>query len=227
MRGIKMKEMYCRMCMEDITKGMSIFDFLRQDQLLCTRCACQLERLDLHVTWEGIPLHILYAYNDVLENMIFQYKEGHDVALQDVFFYQDIKKFNNKYRHHAFVVMPSSDEKRRERGFVPVAAMLSRLHAPILEPFYKSENHKQSLQSFKDREKIHQVMHRSPTIALPKKKLVLIDDVCTSGATLACAYHLLQQHTYTIEAIVLSAHPLFVESCDKKGLIKKKRFSIL
>lgn len=222
-----MKEEYCRLCMEEIHKKISVFDYLKQDQLLCTSCKMQLKRINRRTHLENIPLTILYEYNDFLENMIFQYKEGHDVALRDIFFYEDIKVLNDKYRHYTIVLMPSSQEKLCERGFVPVEDMLTRCKLPIIEPFYKSENHKQSLQSFKDREHIKDVIHRKPGFKLPKTKLLLVDDVCTSGSTLKYAYQLLKQHTYKIEALVLSAHPLFVESCDEKGLKRDKRFSIL
>lgn len=224
---MQLKEKYCRLCMQNLTKQQTIFDFIQQDQMLCTPCRQQLKRIDIHVIWKGIPLHILYEYNDFLENMIFQYKEGHDTALQDVFFYEDINKLYDRFRHYAIVIMPSSEEKIEERGFMPVKAMLSRCRLPIIEPFYKSENHKQSLQSFENRALIRNVIHLKPGFRLPAKKLLLVDDVCTSGSTLECAYHLLEKHTYKIEAVVLSAHPLFVESCDEKGLKKKRFFSIL
>lgn len=222
-----MKEEYCRLCMEDITRNMRVRDFLTQDQLLCTDCLAKLKRIDRHVVWEGISMHILYEYNDFLESMIFQFKEGHDVALADVFFYSDIKKLNDKYRHCAFVLLPSSEEKLKERGFLPMREMLRRAHVEIVEPFYKTSNYKQSLQSFKNRGEIRHVMRRKDDVILPKKRLVIVDDVCTSGSSIAWAYQLLSSHTYKIEVLVLSATHLFVENCDKKDLKKQMMFSIL
>ena len=213
--------------MEEILHHITIYDYLKQDQLLCSSCKSQLKRVNLKTKLEGIPLTILFEYNDFLENMIFQYKEGHDVALRDVFFYEDIQKLNDKYRHYTIVLMPSSLEKLQERGFVPVEEMLTHCKLPIIEPFYKSENHKQSLQTYKNRGHIKEVIHKKLGFKLPQTKLLLVDDVCTSGSTLKYAYQLLKQHTYKIEALVLCAHPLFVESCDKKGLKRTKRFSIL
>lgn len=213
--------------MQDITKGQSFYDFLRQDQILCHACEIQLKRLNYKIQWKGKPLHILYEYNDFLENMIFQYKEGLDTALQDVFFYHDIKKINVRFRQYTIVLMPSSNEKNHTRGFTPVKAMLSRCKLSVIEPFYKEVDYKQSLQSFANRTNIRNVMHMKPDFMLPDTKLLLVDDVCTSGSTISWAYHLLSKHTYRIETLVLSAHPLFVESCDKKGLKKKKIFSIL
>lgn len=66
-----------------------------------------------------------------------------------------------------------------------------------------------------------------PNIVLPKIRLLLVDDVVTSGNTLLCAYDLLQEHRYKIEALALCANPRFVESCEKKDLKRKGMFSIL
>lgn len=222
-----MKQEYCQFCMNDLYQDLSIFEFLKQDQLLCNSCRQQLKRIDRSVVWDGLKIHMLYEYNDFFESMIFQFKEGHDIALQDVFFYDDMKKINDRFRHYTIVLMPSSPEKSEERGFLPMRAMLKNTKLPIVEPFYKSENRKQSLQSLENRHRIQEVIRRRSDVKLPSTKLLLMDDVCTSGSTLICAYHLLREHTYKIEAVMLSVHPLFVELCDEKGLKMKKIFSIL
>lgn len=179
------------------------------------------------VKLNGIKLHIAYVYNDFLENMIFQYKEGLDTALRDVFFHDIMKKINAKFRHYTIVLLPSSEEKTIERGFHPVKDMLHACRLKTIEPFYKTCNHKQSLQSFENRRNISQVIKMKPDIVLPKTRLLLVDDVVTSGNTLLCAYDLLQEHRYKIEALALCANPRFVESCEKKDLKRKGMFSIL
>lgn len=204
-----------------------IFHYLKKQALLCGTCRKQLEPLGKQAKVDGLAISMLYRYNDFLENMIFQFKEGRDIALRKVFFHEVIQEINDKYRHYVVVLMPSSKEKMIERGFLPVREMLQECKLPILEPFYKKVNHKQSLQSMKNRALISQVIQRKKEISLPAKPLLLLDDVCTSGSTLLCAYHKLLPHTYKIEALVLAAHPLFVESCDEKGLLKRMRFSIL
>lgn len=213
-----MKEDKCRYCMKDIHTRLSFYDFILQDSLLCGECKEKLEYINRTVKFHDLKLRILYVYNDFLEGMIFQYKEGRDIALQDVFFHDVKKEIIDKYRHYIFVLMPSSEEKFIERGFYPMRQMLSKFNVKIIEPFYKINNHKQSLQSFKNRQNIAQVIRLKEDFILPKGKLLLIDDVCTSGSTLLCAYDLLKEHKIKIEALVLCANPLFVESCDKKRL---------
>ena len=154
-------------------------------------------------------------------------KEGRDIALANVFFQPFLTKLSSKFRHHVIVLMPSSKEKMLERGFLPVREMLKNCPLAIWEPFYKVNNTKQSMQSFENRQFISQVIKRKENETLPGRKLLLVDDVCTSGFTLLSAYHLLKEHKLKVEALVLCAHPLFVESCDEKGLLRKGSFSIL
>lgn len=222
-----MKQERCLYCFENIQNGLSFHDWLRQDDVICGKCKSKLHVLQLDTQLEKMPLHILYEYNETMESMIFQMKEGRDIALAPVFFHSFRKKIIDRYRHSTIVLLPSSKEKYAERGFQPVKEMLKGIPMNIVEPFYKSENHKQSLQSFEERVHIDRIIQRDYKISLPKTPLLLLDDVCTSGSSLKRAYDLIKEHTYKIEALVLCAHPLFVESCDKKGLRHRKSFSIL
>lgn len=216
-----MREEYCRLCFADIQKKQTIVDWLSQDSCLCGQCLMNLKYIALHTRIEKMPLFILYEYNEFIENMIYQFKEGRDIALRDVFFHKFMKKINDKYRHYTIVLLPSSEEKNQERQFLPVREMLCACTLPIIEPFYKIGNHKQSLQSFENRMQIATIIKRKAHVQLPPTKLLLVDDVCTSGSTLKHAYDELKAHTYKIEALVLCANPLFVESCDKIGLKNK------
>lgn len=222
-----MKQRHCLLCFSNISNKQTIYEFMKQDSLLCGACKAQLLWINKTYTLLDMRLRILYEYNDFLENMIFQFKEGRDIALKDIFFYEFIKEINDKYRQYTIVLLPSSEEKVKERGFIPVEEMLSTCKLPKIQPFYKAYDHKQSLQSYAQRSKISQVIKRNMNIKLPKTKLLLVDDVCTSGSTLSCAYKLLSKHTFKIEALVLCAHPLFVEFCDKKDLKRYRILSIL
>lgn len=222
-----MKHAICLYCFGNMEEQLSWYDWWKQDALLCGRCKAKLHRLDMDTCIEELPLHILFEYNEDMESMLFQYKEGRDIALAPAFFYEDKKKFIDRYRHHTIVLLPSSKKKYIERGFQPVKEMLAGMEIEVIEPFVKLYDHKQSLQSYENRKKIDQVIQRNYEICLPDTPLVLVDDVCTSGSSLKRAYHLIKEHRYKIEAFVLCAHPLFVESCDKKGLPRHKRFSIL
>ncbi len=211
-----MQGTHCIFCFEDIQKGLSFFDWIRQDSLLCGKCKMKLQKLMVHKRFETFSIFILYLYNDYFESIIYQFKENKDIALKDIFLYDLRQDIFDKFRHHTILVMPSSQEKIKERGFQHLVEMFTIVGLPILDPFEKIYNWKQSLQSFENRCHIKEVIRLKKNIKLPNTPLLLVDDVCTSGSTMKCAYNLLQQHKYIVEALVVSAHPLFVEFCDKR-----------
>lgn len=183
------------------------------------------EPIHLDCTLQECPMHVLYVYNDFLENLLFQYKEGKDVALREIFFYEYRRWIEHTYRGYTLVLMPSSKEKTQERGFHALHEMVKQLNLPCLQPFYKTANRKQSTLSFAQRQTISSIMKLDPTIKLPKK-ILLVDDVCTTGATLQCAYRLLPLHTMEVRALVLCATPRFLQqhppSASMREWIKRR-----
>lgn len=219
----------CIYCFQDVDTKQDIHHWFWQDALLCGECSHQLTLVKKTILLDTLPVYVCYRYNEFLETMLFQYKESRDIALQDVFFHTFNKFIERRYRGYTLVLMPSSEEKTKERGFHALEAMLRHIHLHKISPFYKSENRKQSLQSFEQRQHIDEVIHLKADITLPQTKLLLVDDVCTTGATLKCAYQLLAAHTMNIEALVLCAHPLLVdeeEHVAKMSHIKKLTYGL-
>lgn len=211
----------CMLCLEDIHRKQDFFHWLKQDALLCGECRNQLAYVNTFRKLGNMKIHILYSYNDFIENMLFQFKEGRDIALAPVFLHDHKRKIEQMYKGYTMIFMPSSEEKTKERGFYALEEMYKEIKLAKLAPFYKSENRKQSTLHYEERQKINEVIHLSSKMHLPKKKLLLVDDVCTTGATLKCAYDLLREHTVEIEAFVLCANPLFLQQDRKNSLMKK------
>lgn len=210
----------CPYCFCDLHHEETLLHYIYKDSALCGACRKQLHRIMQTACVQGLEILMLYEYNEFFQSMIFQYKEARDIALKHVFFFDDIKRIQRRYKNYAIVLLPSSKEKMMERGFLPVKEMLKGCKLEMVEPFYKASNHKQSLQSMEKRKAITSVIKRNDDVALPKKPLLIIDDVCTSGSSLLHAYQLLQPHVYAIRAIVLSAHPYFLEQCQEHQWMK-------
>lgn len=194
--------------------------------MLCGDCKQALEVKNTKIKCNGYHLYVLYKYNDFIENMIFQYKEGRDIALAPVFFHEVHDQIHRMFRYHVIVLMPSSKEKTMERGFRSLYEMVKACKLPIIDPFYKTENHKQSLQTYENRKHITQVIKIKTDYKIPHRKLLLIDDVCTSGSTLDHAYHLLKDHHKHITALALCAHPRFLEFYEKGKIRKRTKLQV-
>lgn len=201
----------CLVCGQSINAQQDFYHWLKCDSLLCGECLGNLIPLRKSYQIDRLKVHVLYEYNDFIEGMLFQYKEGLDVVLRSCFLYEDKRYIENRYRKHTLLLMPSSKEKTQERGFHALKEMSDILKLKKLQPFYKSKNRKQSALNYEQRLSIGDIIQLDRTIPLPKRRLLLFDDVCTSGSTLTSAYHLLQQQNQTAEALVLCANPLFIE----------------
>lgn len=205
----------CRICLCTLEGNQSIGQWLWMEELLCRNCRSRFARADVDVQLQGLRIHVLYRYDAFMESLLFQFKEGRDVALAPVLF--DLwRPFLEKHRHRSWVLMPSSGQKNAERGFFSLREILKQSGQVLYEPLYKSTVFKQSLRSKNERIQGMREIEQKQEYPLLTGNLLLIDDVCTTGATLQRAYQLLRPHSNTIEAVVLCAHPLLLEQGEGK-----------
>lgn len=205
----------CKICFKSIDEGCTLKEYFFEDDIICGNCRHQFIKNHKIYRYKNLRIHAFYIYNDFLESLLFQYKEGRDIALQNIFLWKYKEKMNDIFRHHLCVIMPSSEEKIKERGFHHLKEMLSICNIEIQECFIKNKNHKQSLQRSKNREKINEVIE---LVEYPKKEYYFFDDVVTTGNTLLTAYEKLGLKDEVVDVYALSIHPHFVELCEKEEL---------
>ncbi|WP_456073899.1 ComF family protein [Holdemanella biformis] len=165
-------------------------------------------------------MYVLYEYDEFLERLFFQYKEQRDIVLKDVFL-NSHKYLSKTFKHYCVCSLCSSDAKRMERGFEPVVDIYATLGVFVHSPFYKKENVKQSSKSRLERAHIKDVLALKEMYPLPKKKkILLVDDVCTTGNTLYAALDLI--HPDYI--FVIAAHPLWIKANKENIVVKSNGF---
>lgn len=205
---------HCLLCFNDLDEGISLVDWFFENDCLCGKCRAKLEVHQKLYHIGSLTIYAYYLYNDELETIIYQYKEGRDVALAPIFFMKAKQILIDKYRHYTLVPMPSNQSKIKERGFHHLLKMLEDIPLPICNCLTKNKEYKQSLRRGSNRQDIGEVLALDETVEIAKTPLLLIDDVVTSGATLKAAYDLLAPFNSNIVGFVLSVHPHFVELCD-------------
>lgn len=201
----------CLICNRDRSRHQDFYHWIHSDTLLCGDCQLQLNPVETVRMLDDMKVHILYEYNGFLENLLFQYKEGQDVALRQMFFWDYRHQIRKQFKGRTILLMPSSEAKNRERGFHALKEMSAVIHLPTLQPFRKRSDHKQSLLSYEQRQHISKFMDWQLDAEFSKRKVLLVDDVVTTGATLRAAYKLLPQSIKKAEALVCCAHPLFLK----------------
>lgn len=176
----------CRMCCR-------MFQFLderfrRGD--LCFDC----ERWEEDPEWQGYldANHSIFLYNDFFKEVMANYKFRGDYVLAKVFA-ETMKEFIRKLKPDLLVPIPLSIERLYERGFNQAEALLIEAGVTPANLLTRIHLEKQSKKSRSERIHIPQVFKVSLQEDLTNKKILLIDDIYTTGSTLRHAAKLLKE----------------------------------
>lgn len=191
---------YCLLCEEDVEQEIELLEFLFRSPCICRSCKQQLHVVKKSFEKDEMKVFVLYEYEAFFENIMYQFKEGKDVALAPLFLEGWERWFERKYRGYTIVFAPSAHQKTLERGFLPLAKIYENVRLPKRAPFVKV--HEQKGKTAKERKIITQ------EIALYQKeigcKLVFVDDVMTTGETAKQCVRLLKELGNHVEIFVLS-----------------------
>ena len=195
------KSTQCLICNQDLNQSVDLFHLIYQPPICC-ECLHQFVICDYHGHFHHYPLTILYHYNDFFRQLLYQYKGLGDIALKSVFllpFVHDLK-----IHHRLVVVLPSSNQDNQKRGFAPNETIMKEAGFQIFNGLYKTSNYKQTKQ--KDRSQIKKVLKMKNGHLLKNKRVIIFDDVITSGHTLQAALSLVEQYDpRSIEILILSS----------------------
>lgn len=172
----------CRIC------GRPLTNHFRRDEL-CLDCV----RWEDDPQWSGLLDQnvSLFLYNDFLKELIARFKFRGDYILAKVF-KEEIQQKLAQMPFDQLVPIPLSAERLYERGFNQAAALISEAgFAP--SPFLnRIHSEKQSKKSRSERIHLPQVFQLPKETDLTGKRIILIDDIYTTGSTLRHAAKLLK-----------------------------------
>lgn len=144
----------------------------------------------------------LYRYNDAMKSYFSQYKFEGDYALRHLFA-QDLKEcLRQRFRNYQVIPIPLSEERLADRGFNQVTGWLESAGVTYCDLLGKKDIAKQSEKSREERRQLKQPFYIKDEQGL-KDKIVLIDDIYTTGSTLQLAVQLLKNYR-SKEVITLS-----------------------
>lgn len=154
---------------------------------LCYDCV----RWEKDSDWSGYleKNYSIYMYNDFLKEILSQFKFRGDYILAKIF----IKKILEKLKtvdYDLLVPIPLSKERLFERGFNQSEALIKEAGLETTNLLQRIHGEKQSKKSRQDRIHLPQVFQLQNEV--PNKKILLIDDIYTTGSTLRHAAKLLK-----------------------------------
>jgi predicted amidophosphoribosyltransferase len=174
---------------------------------LCVTCLKEFAVVERSGIIFSYPIMIVYQYNAFFRKLLYQYKGLYDVALKDAFLDVFKEGFKKKYQEYLVVIAPSSENDTLVRGFNPNLEIVKTFSNSIFSGLYKQVEYKQTNQ--KDRSRVKEVIAIQDGDSIRHQKILLFDDVITSGYTLHACIRILQQYQpKSIEIVVLASNQI-------------------
>lgn len=192
-------------------------DSIDNSQTLCLACHDQLPVTNFHlhannpvekIFWGRIPLigaasYLYFTKDSLLQNLLHQFKYKGNKELGFFLGQQmgnSFKQSNRFNKADALIALPLFPSREHKRGFNQAAVLCEGISAATGIPFLpnivvrtkstETQTHKNRIQRWQNMEGRFELKQEK---AISNKKIVLVDDVVTTGATLeACGHELLK-----------------------------------
>ncbi len=189
---LKTKTNHCKMCFKEINDN-SFYNIIHKDNLLCESCFSTLKARFIKFKINNIEALSIYEYDETIKKLIYTFKGCYDYELKDMFLNRYKTYLKLKYWGYSLVTIPSSDVDDQKRGFNHVKEMFSLLKMNRLEVLEKCSREKQSSKCSKDRLKIDEILISKNIEQVKNKKILIVDDIYTTGATMFKAIQLIKK----------------------------------
>ena len=195
---------YCKICFKEI-KIDDICHILDKDICLCSKCLNELEPKFVRFKVNGYKALSIYEYTPFIKNLIYTYKGCFDYELNEVFLNPFFKELKEYYKGYAIIPIPSYKKDDEIRGFNHVAEAFKSLNLNVLPIIEKTAHHKQAERGSKDRKEISKYLALKSDASLGKLRVLIVDDIYTTGATMQAAINLVEKlNPKEIKVLVLA-----------------------
>lgn len=194
----------CKLCFKRITV-QHIIDLFFSQRVICHGCYQQLEWHHEWFKFDKYDGESLFLYGDVFQARLRQYKTYYDLELAPTFLHYHRYYLKLKYYGYTIIPAPSHVDMIASRGFQHLHEIAKIIGLPIQDLFAKTTTVKQSQRPLNERSMIIQHLRLMPNAKIPKK-LLLFDDVVTTGSTLSAMLHPLKQVPNIKIKILILAH---------------------
>ena len=197
--------MICLLCGQHLKKNLTFGELLflkKEEGSLCLACYSSFEMIgeehcpNCHKKglstlcqdcqlWckEGIEVshEAIFSYNQAMKDFFSRYKFDGDYILRKIFA-TILRDFLIKYKDYHFILIPLSPERYAKRGFNQVAGLIEAAGFSHLDVLGKREEKASSSKNRSERLATELPFFIKEGIRIPKK-ILLIDDIYTTGAT--------------------------------------------
>ncbi len=178
---------YCKSCFKEL--HLAPFRRLIENApLLCDECISQINmKLEVREI-KDIKVMFLSDYDGIMKTWLMNFKEYGDIELAPCFLSPFLPLLRLLFRDYIFVPCPSSEKRIKKRGFDHLSEMLKASRLPYRSLLCQKSAVEQKNVKGQERQKKKGIALMDENCDLSEKKIVLFDDVMTSGATFLQSY---------------------------------------
>lgn len=198
---------YCLGCSGPLVKG---------EEILCTECLTELPKTNYHTRFDNpvlnrlagrLPIRHGWAFlsfkkGGMVQHLLHQLKYNNCPEIGERLgrvYGRELAEGSTPWEFDLIVPVPLHKSRLRKRGYNQSACFAKGLSESLQIPWDESisiRNKATGTQTRKNRaerwENVRHVFAINPKVSLERKRVLLVDDVITTGATLeACGQHLL------------------------------------
>jgi len=193
----------CLICNNVIEES---FDSLfGNDYKICYECFNNFKIRNSKFKIEEVEGLILYYYDEFFKDLLYKYKGCYDYVLKDAFITYNISCLKKIYKGYVVVLAPSNKDDELKRGFNHLEEIFKCLKMPLIKCFVKDEKWKQSEKTLSERRNIQNVIKIDISCLKGIKKVLIVDDVLTSGSTIKALIKQIPTSIYK-KVLVLSSN---------------------
>ena len=193
----------CKLCFKDI-KGVNLFNLVHPETCICRTCFKDIVGRFIPFRVSGYKALAVYHYDEKIQSLIYQLKGCFDIEIADVFLSRYKDELNLMFHNYVMIPVPSYYKDDLKREFNHVVEIFKILKLPMLKILRKTKGVKQANSSSKQRKDISKYLTIKST-DLSGKKVLIVDDVYTTGSTMKAAIKLVEKlHPKTIKVLVIS-----------------------
>ena len=174
---------FCKICFKKLEIA-DIYETFYGDSCVCNLCLEKLKPKFIKFEIDAVDGLAIYEYDDNIKAILYQLKGCYDIELAPVFLNRFKKELQLLYKGYTLIPAPSYSKDDEQRDFRHVKEIFKCVNLPIEYAVEKFSPFKQAEHNKKERGHIGQHLRLIKPQVITGKKILIVDDVSTTGSTL-------------------------------------------